>query len=111
MPKLRDRLLFQARGADENGDPGGGWEDRFSLFAELDYQRGSELAVSNRLEGRQPVAMTIRDSAQARTITAGFRAIVQGGQRPGETFNITAVAPARARGFLHLMGVSGVASG
>lgn len=111
MLKLRDRLAFQSRGVDANGDPLGTFEDRFSLFAGLDYQRGSEAAISNRLEGRQPVQITVRDTAQARQITPSWRAAVVGGQRDGETFNITAVAPARERGFLNLMGVSGMVTG
>lgn len=111
MPKLRDRLRFQSRDVDANGDALGPFADRFSLFAEIDYQRGSETALSNRLESRQPVAILLRDATRARTITIGFRAVVDGGRRDGETFNITSAAPARERGFLHLMGVSGGATG
>ena len=109
---LRQRVRFGARGVDANGDPGGGeFAPQFTVWAKVDYQRGSEVAVSNRLEGRQPAFIIIRDSSQARQITTGWRAVIDGGARDGEAFNITAVAPARERGFLSLMGASGVATG
>lgn len=108
---LPDRLAFQRRGLDANSDPLGEWEDAFEVWAGLIYQRGSEAAVSSRLEGRQPVAILVRDTAQTRQITTAFRAVVTIGVRLGETFNITAIAPAKERGFLSLQGVSGGADG
>lgn len=108
---LRDRLMFQARGLDANGDPLGEFEDRLEAWAKLDYQRGSEAAVSNRLEGRQPVSIDIRDSSSARQITPGWCAVKRGGLRNGEVFNITAVAPGRVLGMLNVLAYSGKAPG
>lgn len=108
---LRDRVLFQARGNDENGDPLGEFENQFTVWAQLIYQRGSETAVSNRLEGRLPVAVLIRDSEQARSITEGWRGKVMFGPRKDHLFNITSVGPAQERGFLSLQGVFGGATG
>lgn len=109
---LRYRLKFERRGLDANGDPLGAWEAFCEVWADVEYQRGSEVAVTNRLIGRQPVSITIRETVLTRDITPAFRATIQGaGARAGEVFNITAVAPGREAGTLNLMGISGVADG
>lgn len=113
MPELDARLTFQSRQLDANGDPLGDWAAGFTVFAAVDWLRGSESAVSNRLQGLQPVTITVRDSAQARTITNGFRAVAVSGRqiRPGQEFNLTACAPAKEVGFLNIMGTAGGAVG
>lgn len=110
---LDARVRFDRRGADANGDRLGPFEDGFTVAAGVDYLRGSETAVTNRLQGLQPAAITIRDSNQARAITAGYRAVIIAGRgvRVGEVFNVTAVAPARKLGFLNVMATSGGAAG
>lgn len=110
---LDARVRFDSRAADVNGDPVGPFEARFTVWAKVDYQRGSEVAVSNRLEGRQPVALVVRDSAETRTITTGFRAVIVSGRgvAVGQELNITAVAPDRKPGFWSLMAVAGGAVG
>jgi head-tail adaptor len=111
---LNARLRFDARGLDANGDPLGDFETRFTVWAKVDYLRGSESAVSNRLQGSQPVMIAVRDSAQARTITGGFRAEVVSGRGVvvGQTFNLTTDAvPDRTPGFLNIMAVAGGAAG
>jgi hypothetical protein len=111
-PRLSDRLTFQSRDLDANNDPLGDFVDRFTKWADLDYQRGSESATGNRLQGQQPATIVVRDSAETRTITPGFCAVVVVPvSRAGETFNITAVAPAKDPGYLNLMAMSGVAPG
>lgn len=105
---LRDRYRFDDRAADANGDKLGDWIEGFSVAAQTTWLRGGESVVSSRLEGTQPVALTIRDSAQARTITPGFRAV---NSRTGQPFNITAVSPAKQRGFIDVLCVAGTAEG
>lgn len=112
MATLPDRLLFQQRSLDENGDRLGPWEAGFQVAARVEYLRGSEPAVENRLQSIQPVTILVRDGPQTRTIKPKFRAIVQGrGPRAGEVFNITADAPAKEYGYFNLMGTSGGADG
>lgn len=110
---LDARVRFESRGLDPNGDPLGDWVERFTIWANVDYQRGSETAVSNRLEGRQPVTIMVRDSASARTITTAFRAVIVSGRGVlvGTELNITAVAPARETGFINILAVAGGAVG
>jgi len=111
--ELDARVRFDGRGLDANGDPLGEFVPGFTVWAKVDYLRGTESAVSNRLTGLQPVMIEVRDSTQARTITNAMRAeIVSGrGVRAGEVLNITAVAPGRRPGFLNIMATSGGAAG
>jgi len=107
-------VRFEKRGEDENGDElAGEFEPVFTCRAEVDYLRGTEAAVAERLEGRQPANITVRDAPETREITGSWRAIVVDGVhvRAGDEFNITAAAPARKRGFITVVGVAGGAPG
>lgn len=105
---MRDRIRFDQRGLDANQVRQGPWEEGFTVWAETTWLRGGESVVAQRLEGRQPVVLAIRDSAQARTITTGFRAV---DVRTERTFDVTAAAPSRTRGFIDVLAVSGGADG
>lgn len=105
---LKDRVRFDSRALDANGDPTGPWINGFTVWAKLDYLRGSEVAISQRLEKRQPVSVTVRDSAQARTISPAMRMV---DVRSGEAFNVTAAGPAKDAGFRNVLAVSGGAVG
>ena len=114
MAKFNALLRFERRGTDENGDElAGEFEPVFTCRAEVDYLRGTEAAVAERLEGRQPANITVRDAAETREVTGAWRAIVVEGVhvRVGDQFNITAAAPARTRGFIAMVGVAGGATG
>ncbi len=105
---LRGRVRFDARAPDPNGDPLGPWVTGFTVWANIEYLRGSETALTHRLEKRQPVSVTIRDSAQARTVGPDMRMV---NVRTGEVFNVTAASPARDAGYRNILGVSGGAAG
>lgn len=106
---LRDRWTFQQRAADANGDRRGPWEDGFSVSAKVTWLIGSEAVMQDRLTGRQPVVLTIRESSVSRQITPGWRAF--DARRAGREANITAVSPSKTRGFLDVLAVIGVAQG
>lgn len=113
MVDLNALVAFDERDLDLNGDPMGTWTEAFRCRASIDYQRGSEAAISARLEGRQPAVIVVRDNPTTRSVTVAWRArIIEGRRvRPGEEFNIQSAAPAREMGFLNLLGVSGGAAG
>lgn len=106
---LRDRITFQARGEDDNGDPIGRWGDRFSRSARLTWLRGSESVMASRLEGRQPVVITVRACSQTRLIDGAWRAV--NARNDKQKFNITAVSPAKESGFIDVLAVMGGATG
>lgn len=106
--KMRDRIRFDQRALDANQVRQGPWEEGFTVWAETTWLRGGEGVVAQRLEGKQPVAFSIRDSAQARTITTGFRAV---DSRTQQVFDVTAASPSREPGFIDVLAVSGGAAG
>ena len=59
---------------DGYGNIVGSWEDQFTVWAGIQFMRGSETVMAARLSARQPAIMTIRNSYQARTILPSDRA-------------------------------------
>lgn len=110
---LRNRIRFDRRGPDANGDLLGDWVEGDTVWAQAKWLRGTETAVSQRLEGKQPVAFVIRSSAASRGIDAAYRAVTVSGRDivPGQVFNITAVSPAKEAGFIDILAVAGGAAG
>lgn len=106
---LDQRITFQARGVDDNGDPLGPWEDRFTVWAHLVWLRGSEAALQQRLEGKQPVAIVVRSSSQTRGITTAWRAV--NARNADQKFNLTSVSPAKEPGFIDVLATMGGATG
>lgn len=103
--ELRERVTFQQRGEDANGDRLGDWEAGFTVSARVRALRGSEPVLQSRLQGVQPYSVTIRDSTAARQITTAWRA-VWGGRH----LNIRAIAPDERGAFIDLMMEYGQAS-
>jgi head-tail adaptor len=106
---LRDRLIFQSRGLDANGDALGEWQERFRRHCQLIWLRGGEGVVQQRIEGRQPVAIVCRKDSGTREITTAWRAV--NARAEDQVFNITAVAPHKELDFLDLQAVVGGATG
>jgi head-tail adaptor len=106
-------VRFDQRGPDANGDPLGDWLPGFEVWAKVEYLRGSESAIANRIEGRQPVTMVIHDQPDAQDVRTGWRAVIIEGRgvRAGDAVNINSVAPAQEIGFLNLIGIVGGATG
>lgn len=74
-PSLRERIAFDAPVATDDGQGGKetGWEERHTCRAHFRYLRGGETVQAARLEGRQPVVVTIRSNAAASAITPTWR--------------------------------------
>lgn len=113
MVDLNALVAFDRRGLDANGDAVNDFAEVFRCRAAVDYQRGSEAAISNRLERRQPATIIVRDNPTTRDVTAAWRARIIAGRRVivGDEFNIQSAAPARETGYLNLLGVAGGAPG
>lgn len=111
--ELRNRVRFDVRGPDANGDLLGDWVEGDTVWAQAKWLRGGETAVSQRLEGKQPVAFVIRSSAASRGINTAYRAVTISGRDvvPGQEFNITAVSPAKEAGFIDILASAGGAPG
>lgn len=90
--KMRERVFFQKRGPDDNGDPLGDWETVASegsdgaWSAEIIRLRGGEAVQAQRLQGLQPVIIGVRPCGVTRQLDNAWRAV---DARSGQIFEIT----------------------
>lgn len=75
--RLDRRLRFDSpkQVSDGAGNYTDGWEEQFSVAANRKWLRGGESVLAARLESRQPAIITIRNSTDARRITADWRCV------------------------------------
>ena len=107
--KLDRRFQFQQRReqSDGMGNTVSDWVSQFTLAAGRSFLRGGETVIAARLENKQPAIVTIRNSTDARQITADWRAI---DVRDGRVYNIRETPKeSDDRGFLEFLAESGVA--
>ena len=109
--QLDHRITFASRGPADPSEPDtgnteGAFVDRFTVWAQAQYLRGTESVMASRLQGRQPVVFTVRASSQTRCITAEWRAR---DKRTGITYAIKGIVPGSDRAFLDVLAGSGVA--
>jgi SPP1 family predicted phage head-tail adaptor len=87
--QLRERVTFQKRGPDADGQPLGAWiEPGLSVRACVIALKGREPVLQARLQGVQPVEITVRASDQAREVTDAWRVTWR-----GQIYNINSIAP------------------
>jgi SPP1 family predicted phage head-tail adaptor len=96
--EMRERVSFQQRGLDANGDRLGAWGGDVTVWAQVRPMKGGEPVIQARLQGVQPVEITIRSSSATRPITSAWRAMWNG--RP---HNIRTVTPDERREFIAMV--------
>lgn len=111
----REDLSGNSPPGDGHGNMEGDFAEVFQQAANFLFVRGQEQVLAQRLQGVQPLVMTIRSSVQARTVTPAWRARVAraGRQLPLNTYiNIRSIAPNREdpSGLLDLLCETGVAT-
>jgi head-tail adaptor len=92
---------------DDYGGVATAFLEAYRCRAHFRYLRGGETVQAARLEGRQPVVVTIRTSALARTITSDWR---MRDVRRGQTFNIRSIVPSDDRAWIEITAEKGVAA-
>lgn len=108
---LYERVTFDPP-LDEDDGHGGietGWDtaNRVEARAKFRYLRGGETVQASRLQGRQPVVVTVRSSSETRAITPGWRML---DARSGEAYNVrSGPVPSDDRRYLEFTVESGVA--
>lgn len=79
----------------------------FTTRAHIRYLRGGEAVQASRLEGKQPVVVTVRRSSKTLQITPDSK---MKNARTGVKYNIRAVVPTEDRQFVEITAESGVAT-
>lgn len=108
--KLDRRLQFERRVETDDGygNVVGSWVPEFTVAAHRKWLRGGESVMAARLESKQPVILTIRNSVQARTIGNDWRAT---DTRDSRVYNIREIPKeSETRGYLEMLAESGVAT-
>lgn len=89
---LRERVTFAKRSAtpDAYGNPvSGPFVDQFTVYARITATRGGEDVLAERLGGRQPFVIVVRQSENTRLIGTEWRAV--DANKPPRIFNIRSV--------------------
>lgn len=104
---LDRRVAFDAPTSAPNGQGGtiSGWAEQMKVWANFRFLRGGEVVQGARLEGRQPVVVTIRVSTAAKLITPEWR---MRDVRTGTLYAIRTCPPPGRDGFIELTCESGV---
>jgi head-tail adaptor len=91
--QLRERVRFQQRTLDANGDRLGPWDaDGILVAAEVVALRGSEPVIQQRLLGVQPLQVTVRCTRATEQVDSGWRMLWR-----GQAYNIKAPPAADPR--------------
>lgn len=96
--QLREKVTFQRRTADENGDLLGDWGDALTVFARVRAMRGTEPVIQARLEGFQPLEVTVRSMQATREIDTDWRLTWD-----GKAYNIRSIAPDERHAFIAMI--------
>ena len=92
--ELRERITFEQKGLDSDGERLGDWnsdDDAVTRAAKLLPLRGGEQVVASRLAGRQPYIITVRRDTATRAITTDWRAY--DARNTSRRFAILSIAP------------------
>lgn len=105
---LRHRVRFDSptQAPDGYGGVEVGWTEEGEARAHFRWLRGGETVQAARLEGRQPVVVTLWASEAARRITPAWRMT---DMRTGEVYNIRSVVVAEDEARVELTCERGVA--
>lgn len=108
--ELRERVSFQKRGATSDiygNTQTGDFEEQFVVAARIRPRLGGEQVMAARLAGTQPVTITVRWSAQTKTIAPEWRAR---DARTGTIYNIRSIVnPDEKHRYIDVLAEAGVA--
>lgn len=90
--KRSERPRFQQRGVDANGDRLGDWEPGFARWSQVLVRTRGEAVLQSRLQGVQPVEVTVVADSETVEITTAWRMVWK-----TVPYNIRAVAPGEKR--------------
>jgi|SRR5215211_2386257 len=106
-PELQDRVAFDQRQQidDQYGGTAADFVEQFVVYARINRKLGGERIIAERLDGQNPVLITVRSSSDTDEIETDWRAR---DVRSGEVYNIRSIADAASGGFLEILCERGV---
>jgi head-tail adaptor len=109
--RLRERLSFQKRTEVDDGFGNvvsGPFETQFTVSARVQPRMGSEPIIAQRLQGVQPVTITVRSSSDTRQITSAWRAV--DARDASRIYNIRTAVPTEKGDFVEMLADDGPAT-
>lgn len=103
-----ERIAFDQRAIGETGVRDGDWVEQFVYSAEVTHLVRGETVIASRLQGVQPIVVSVLRSTDSRRVTTDWRAR---DVRSGATYNIRAVTPAKTRDRIDFLCDGGPADG
>lgn len=96
---MRDRVRFERRTLDANGDRLGPWDTANPIlrWADIWSRLGTEAVLAQRLVGTQPAEITVRADAETRSIDSSWRVT---DDRTGVVYGIETAAEDDRRAFI-----------
>lgn len=90
----QERITFQQRGLDENGDRLGEWatDGQVKRWARVQPLKGGESVMQQRQQGVAPVIISVLADGSTRQITSAWRAVWK-----GVPYNLSTPAPDETR--------------
>jgi SPP1 family predicted phage head-tail adaptor len=101
--RLQEREEFD----DGAGNTYGEWVDRATVPARIRSLKGSETVLAGRLQGVQPIVVTIRNGGDAAVVNTEWRAV---NDRTGEPYNIRSIIRDERGAWIDLLVEAGVAT-
>ncbi|TPL49228.1 head-tail adaptor protein [Mesorhizobium sp. B2-4-4] len=117
--QLREKIAFDSRGpyvGPDDGNTEGPFEERFVVSARRTFLTGTETVMASRLQGLQPVLLTVRNTSLSKQINTDWQARdarsgdFVNGKWTGITYAIKAINPTEDREWINILVESGVAS-
>lgn len=112
-PDLRARVTFAKRvdQIDAYGVTTGAWQNQFTVRARIWPRLGGETVIASRLQGTQPVTITVRQSSQTSLVGTDWKAI---NERTGVQYAVRSIVDPDERNadhdrYLDLLCETGVA--
>lgn len=108
--KLSESFAFDKRISEDDGagNTVSQWQEQFTTAANCAIMRGGETVMAARLQGRQPVIVTVRRFSFSILVTADWRCR---DRRTGRVYNIRSVQPSQKRDHIEFLCEAGVAHG
>lgn len=103
---LKDRVMLQQRGLDDNGDRLGPWEavpseaEDQAWAAQIIHLKGGEPVMAQRLQGVQPAIVALRANPVTRAVDNAWRGI---DKRTGQIHEFTAVSETGDRVWIEIL--------
>lgn len=105
--ELRELVALEefAEVDDGRGNITAAWTERARCAARIQYLRGSEAVMQSRLQGKQPIAITVRRTPAVMEATTAWRAR---DLRNGGEWQIRSISPSERRDYVDFLCERGV---